>query len=152
MHIRRGDETDIEIVTELIRRFFAAEGFSTPTGVIAARAPEMLTGRGNAVMLAFDDDLPIGIATVSTRFGFESGRLAEIEDLFVVPEHRGNGVATALLGETMLWCRHQGYEELEVVVTPEEAERQSYLIAWYGRLGFSDTSRRVLHFGEKRIP
>ncbi len=135
------------MVTDLIRRFFAGEGFTTPPDTIARRTPEVLSNDRNAVFLAFDEDTPIGIATVTTRFGFESGRLAEIEDLFVIPERRGHGVATSLLGESMLWCRQEGYEELEVVVTPEEAERQSYLVAWYGRLGFSDTGRRVLHSG-----
>ena len=148
MEVRQAGVDDADIVASLITTFFAGEGFTTSPELVAARAPRFLADQSNAAFLAFDGDQPIGIATVSTTFGFEGGRLAEVEDLFVVPERRGDGVATTLLGEAMLWSRAEGFETLRVIVTPEEGQRKEELVEWYARLGYQDTSRLVLHFGD----
>jgi hypothetical protein len=47
----------------------------------------------------------------------------------------------------MLWARHEGFEALEVVVTPEDYAKKDRLVAWYARLGFVNTGRIVLHYG-----
>lgn len=147
MEVRRAKRDDAADVVRLIMLFFEAEGFTTPAAVVAERAVVFLEDGAGAAFLAIDGDHAIGIATVSTSFGFEGGRLAEIEDLYVIPSHRGHGVATALLGEAMLWSRREGFETLRVIVTPEDEERRQQLIRWYGRLGYVDTNRSVLHFG-----
>lgn len=147
MEVRMARPEDAESVARLVARFFADEGFATTPAVVAERAPTFLGHAGNVAFLALDGEVAIGISTVSSRFGFESGRLAEIEDLYVVPERRSQGVATTLLGEAMLWCRLQGFDAIEVIVTPEDPLRKERLIGWYGRLGFVDTGRIVLHFG-----
>lgn len=146
MEIHRATSDDAAALTQIISMFFDGEGFRTTPEVVAARVPEFLSADGNAAFLAFSGDEVIGVSTVSTSYGLENGRLAEIEDLYVRPAHRGNGVATALLGQAMLWGRAQGFDSLEVVVTPEDGTRRDYLIGWYGRLGFVDTGRLVLHF------
>jgi aminoglycoside 6'-N-acetyltransferase I len=148
MEVRRAGPDDTDEVIRLITMFFAGEGFTTSPDEVAERAPRMLSGDDGAVFLAHDGDRAIGIATVATTFGFESGRLAEVEDLYVEPGHRHGGVATALLGEAMLWSRSQGYETLRVIVTPEDPSRREELIRWYARLGYRDTTRLVLLFGE----
>jgi aminoglycoside 6'-N-acetyltransferase I len=148
MEVRIAREEDVGAVVGLITQFFAGEGFSTSPEVVAGRAPQFLADPHTSAFLALDGDDAIGIATVSTSFGFECGRLAEVEDLYVVPAHRGKGVATTLLGEAMLWSKAQGHETLQVIVTPEDASRKQELIRWYARLGYHDTSRLVLHFGE----
>ncbi len=148
MEVRRAEPADLEDVIALITLFFAAEGFTTPPDAIRRRAPQFLEGTTSAAFLAFDGDDAIGIGTVTTSFGFEGGSLAEVEDLYVRPEHRRRGVATTLLGEAMMWSRQQGYESLRVVVTPEDESRKERLIAWYARLGYTDTGRLVLHFDD----
>lgn len=146
MEVRKAHPEDVAAVTRLISRFFADEEFFTTPESIAERAPEFLVHPGNAAFLAIDGDVAVGISTVTSSFGFESGRLAEIEDLYVDPEHRNLGVATALLGEAMLWCSQQGFDAIQVVVTPEDPVRKERLIGWYGRLGFVDTGRLLLYF------
>jgi aminoglycoside 6'-N-acetyltransferase I len=146
MEVRRAGPEDAAAVAGLITEFFADEGFFTTPETVAVRAPEFLEHPGNAAFLAFDGNAAVGVSTVTTSFGFESGRLAEIEDLYVLPEHRNHGVATALLGESMLWCRQRGFDAIQVVVTPEDPVRKERLIAWYGRLGFVDTGRLLLYF------
>ncbi len=147
MELRRADDTDAEAVALLINRFFAEDGFSTTAEEVEARVPAFLTTPGNAAFLAFDGDEVVGVSTVTSKFSLESGKLGEIEDLYVLPSYRGRGVATALLGQAMLWARQEGFEALEVVVTPKDYSRKDRLVRWYARLGFVDTGRLVLHFG-----
>ncbi len=146
MELRRAGPEDIASLTTLLTQFFAGEGFTTPPEVIAARVPLFLDEPGNAAFLAMDGDEAVGFSTVTSTFGIEQGHTAEIEDLFVVPAHRGRGIATALLGEAMMWSRQQGFESLEVVVTPGDPQRRQNLISWYARLGFKETTRTLLLF------
>ncbi|HSF85867.1 MAG TPA: GNAT family N-acetyltransferase [Acidimicrobiia bacterium] len=146
MELRRARPDDVETLTTLLTQFFAGEGFSTPPETIAARVPEFLGQPGNAAFLAVDGEEVVGVSTVTSTFGVERGHSAEIEDLYVVPSHRGRGIATSLLGEAMMWSTQEGFETLEVVVTPDDPARRESLIRWYGRLGFRKTSRQVLLF------
>lgn len=147
MEVRRAEPTDAGAVALLIDRFFTEDAFTTTSEEVESRVPEFLATPGNAAFLAFDGDQAVGVSTVTSKFGLESGKLGEIEDLYVLPSHRGRGVATALLGHAMLWARQEGFEALEVVVTPQDYTRKDRLVRWYARLGFVDTGRIVLHFG-----
>ena len=146
MELRRATQGDNEALAELLTYFFAGEGFTTPPEVIAARVSAFLEHSGNAAFLAVDGDSTVGVSTVTSAFGIERGHTAEIEDLFVIPSHRSRGIATALLGEAMLWSKEQGFDALQVVVTPEDTVRKENLVSWYGRLGFAATGRLVLLF------
>jgi GNAT superfamily N-acetyltransferase len=73
----------------------------------------------------------VAVATVTTAFGFEVGRYAEMEDLYVLPEHRRQGWATQLVDAAIDWWRRRGCAELEVVVT-REGQRAHRLVEWYG--------------------
>jgi GNAT superfamily N-acetyltransferase len=130
-------------VASLVARFFAEEGFATPAAAVRARARPFLESPANAAVLALRGGGPVGIATLTTAFGFETGRYGEIEDLYVVPEHRGRGVARALLDAVVAEARSIGCHDVEIVVTPG-AERSRGLTAFYERLGWRDTGRRIL--------
>jgi aminoglycoside 6'-N-acetyltransferase I len=110
--------------------------------VARARTEPFLAEPGNAVFMALEDGRLVGVATVTTGFGFETGCYAEVEDLYVEPEQRGRGLAVALLDAAFAWCRSEGCAEVEVVVTPD-AEARHGLGEWYRRQGFADTGRMI---------
>jgi len=142
MEIRRAAPGDAPVLAALLARFFAEEGFATSAGEIRRRADTFLAEAANAAFLALEGETPIGTATVTTGFGFETGRQAEIEDLYVLPDRRRQGVARALIGAALSWCRDRGCADVEVVVTPE-GDASHGLGAWYRSLGFADTGRRI---------
>jgi len=147
MEVREATSGDVAALAELIGRFFSEEGFGTSPAEVTVRMPEFLATHGNVAFLALDGDTAVGVSTVTSTYGLEFGRVGEIEDLYVLPAHRGRGVATALLGHAMLWAREQGFDALEVVVTPKDYAKKDRLVRWYARLGFADTGRVVLHYG-----
>jgi len=143
MEIHRASPGDAEALAGLLARFFAEEGFAASAAEIRERADAFLAEQANAAFLAVEDGLPVGTATVTTVFGFETGRQAEIEDLYVLPDRRRRRVARELIEAALAWCRERGCTDVEVVVTPEGEARHG-LSAWYRSLGFTKTGRRIL--------
>ena len=143
MEIRRALPADAEPVAALLTRFFAEEGFAASAAEIRERADVFLAEAANAAFLAFEDGTTAGVATVTTGFGFEAGRQAEIEDLYVLPDRRRRGVARGLIDAALAWCRQRECTDAEVVVTPEGDARHG-LGGWYRGLGFAETGRRIL--------
>jgi len=144
MEISRARPEDADALAALLARFFAEKGFAASPDEIRRRADVFLVEQANAAFLAVEGGLPVGTATVTTVFGFETGRQAEIEDLYVLPGWRSRGVGKALVEAARGWCREHGCTDVEVVVTPEGEARHG-LGTWYRSLGFAETGRRILH-------
>ena len=88
--------------------------------------------------LATDGEVAQGIITVSTVLYVEWGRLGEIGDLYVLPEHRRHGLARRLVERAKIWCRSQGCSAVSVTITPA-GERRHRLSQFYARLGFEQS-------------
>lgn len=144
MEIRHASREEAGILSALLSHFFAEEGFVASAEEIRERAAVFMTEAANAAFLAVENGVPVGVATVTTGFGFETGRRAEIEDLYVLPDRRRQGVARGLIGAALAWCRERECTDVEVVVTPEGDVRHG-LGTWYRGLGFTETGRRILH-------
>ena len=143
LRIRPVDGASFEAAFGLLRRFFREEGFGTPAGAMRAALHGLLADPASAVYLAWRGQQAVGVATVTTTAGLEYGRCAEMEDLYVLPEARHSGVATALIAAVAAWCRAQGCTALQIIVTPE-GEAQHGLVDYYARRGFAHTGRVVL--------
>ncbi|MCB1377245.1 MAG: GNAT family N-acetyltransferase [Alphaproteobacteria bacterium] len=137
-----GDDPDAAI--DLLQRFFRAEGFTTPEDVIAANTRRMLALDSCAVLLAEDNGLAVGVATISMEFGIEYGWSAEMGDLFVLPEWRGGGVARLLVATAEDFLRARDAAGYQVTVSAA-AEARHGLRHVYERLGFAGEGRSILH-------
>jgi ribosomal protein S18 acetylase RimI-like enzyme len=87
------------------------------------------------VLLAFADDVPVGIAVCF--FGLSTFRarpLLNIHDLAVLPEYRGQGVGTALLNAVEDRARRKGCCKLTLEVLDDNTPAR----AVYQRFGFED--------------
>jgi GNAT superfamily N-acetyltransferase len=63
----------------------------------------------------------------------ESGPVGFIDELFVVPEHRGQGIATALLRTALEWVRAEAVSRVVLHVY----SRNDNALRFYERMGFS---------------
>jgi ribosomal protein S18 acetylase RimI-like enzyme len=100
-------------------------------------APEITRAlwEDSLVLLAEDDGEPVGYA-----YGqLQPGQFVHVNIVYVVPEHRRRGVATALLAEFASRAREQGIGHMSLdVATANEDGRE----AWR-RLGFTEWARRL---------
>lgn len=127
----------------LITRFFAEEGFTTPPEVIAANLELLAANPNCGLFLASAGDQAIGVATVSLEFGIEFGWWAEMGDLYVVPEWRGQGVSRTLVDTVEAFLKEKGAKGYQVTVTPD-AETHHGLTQYYRSLGFASEGRVIL--------
>lgn len=61
-------------------------------------------------------------------------RLFELENMFVVEEHRHNGIGNALFASFVQWCKSQGAERIKVLAYGANASA----IRFYRSAGFAD--------------
>ena len=89
----------------LLGRFFREEEFATPLSRIAENFDRMLANPLCWSALASDGEAVQAVITVSPVLYVEWGRLGEIGDLYVLPEHRRKGLARRLVEHAKTWCR-----------------------------------------------
>jgi GNAT superfamily N-acetyltransferase len=141
-HIENVSSESFETAFNLLERFFHEEGFDTPKEQMRVFLADMLASRQAAIFLALSAGEGVGVATVTTSLGLEYGRSAELEDLYVLPQERGHGIASALIESVCDWCRQQGCSVVLVTVAPQ-GEAAHGLMDFYQQRGFVNT-RRVL--------
>ncbi len=129
-----------DTAVDLLVRFFREEGFATPPSRIAENLDRMLVDPSCRCALAVEGGAAQAIVTVSTLLYVEWGRLGEIGDLYVLPEHRHRGLARRLVEHAKAWCRAQGCSAVSVTITPM-GERRHRLSRFYARFGFEQTGR-----------
>lgn len=142
LQVRRAGPADFEAACTLLRRFYDEEHVEYHADLLASRMRRFLTLEDAVLLLAFEAARCVGLALVSTSFGVEFGAHAELEDLYVLPDSRGSGVAGRLLEEVRSWCRAHAIGTLSLVVTPE-GESAHQLGEYYRRRGFRNSGRTV---------
>ena len=97
--------------------------------------------------LAFDQESrPVGVIDARMRNYAEGSpelRAAYVEDLWVEPHVRRQGVAAALLHEVEQWARQQGLQWLGSDTTLDNLDSAS----WHAAVGFTEVERLVV-FGK----
>jgi aminoglycoside 6'-N-acetyltransferase I len=141
--IQRADIDTLDEALYLLERFFREEDFDTPAEAMRSSLRAMLGNPTSAVFVAQRDGKAVGVATVTTSVGIEFGRSAELEDLYVLPEARGSGIASALIETVCRWCRQEEVTAVLVTVT-QQGEANHKLLDYYQRRGFTNTGRVIL--------
>lgn len=88
------------------------------------------------VVVAYMDLYPVGCGAIK-EYDVDT---MEVKRMFVTPEHRGNGVATAVLQELEKWAIELGYKKCIL----ETGERQPEAIGLYAKNSY----RRIPNYGQ----
>jgi GNAT superfamily N-acetyltransferase len=90
------------------------------------------------LLLALDGDVPVGLAALSYTWTLEHGGLvAWLDELYVIPERRGQGVGTALLGAARKLATGAGCAAIDLEVDGGHRRAESL----YQRAGFEPLNR-----------
>ena len=144
--VRVAAAADAEVVAALLHDFNAE--FATPTpgvGVLAERLGPLLGGAATIALLAGDP--PCGVALVTLRSNvWYDGPVALLDELYVRPELRGQGIGSALLGRACAVVRERGARLFEVNVDEGDTGARRF----YERHGFTTTPQgqtdRMLYY------
>ena len=140
---RAAGPADLVAVLPLAVAFYAEDGFDTGETALRANLAVLLGSSAAHVAVLGPTTQPLGFAVTTTSFGLENGLIAELEDLFVVPASRGQGLGTRLVEDSVEWARGQGCQRLELVVAPNGRDAGP-LFNYYRALGFQDDGRRLI--------
>lgn len=141
--VRKAGPEDFDAVCPLFEAFYREEGFPEAVSGVANNLRSILTRADTAAFVAEADTAAIGAAATSSAFGLEVGQYAEIEDIYVLPEHRGAGVARQLIEASFEWARSIGCHHIEIVITRHGREVGG-LVPFYTKLGFEDADRMIM--------
>jgi len=98
--IRKAESADADLVLQFIQALAEYERLKGPDAAGEERIRRHGWGERPRfeVLLAFEDDTPVGFALYFYQFStFEAKPTLYLEDLFVYPKHRGGGYGKALL-------------------------------------------------------
>jgi GNAT superfamily N-acetyltransferase len=135
---------ELSTLLDLAAAFYAEDGFTTPVWQLRENLLVLLDSDSArvAVVCGHENEI-VGFAITTLSFGLEYGRLAELEDLFVVPAHRRAGIGRALIDDSADWARSRGCRALELVVAPNGAN-VDHLFNYYAHQGFTSEGRQIL--------
>ncbi len=135
--IRRATPDDAGDVARLLHDFNTEFGDPTPgVAVLTQRLEEQLARDDVAALLAAED----GLALITFRpTVWDAGPVALLEELYVVPEKRGERTVGELIQEAFVLARRRGSETFQVNVDEPDVDAQRF----YERHG---VSRNALYF------
>jgi len=130
--IRRASPADALDAGRLLHDFNAEFDEPAPEpAAIAAHLAEQISDGTTVVLLAGDG--PDGLAAFQISPEVISGKLsAYLEELYVVPGRRGNGIGRALMDAAMETARELGATRIDLTTSDDDVAAQSL----YESLGF----------------
>lgn len=147
IEIRRASATDAADVARLLHDFNAEFDEPTPpVAVLAERVRALLEADEVTVFLAGEG--PLGLALLRFRPSlWEDAPDTYLEELYVAPERRGEGIGRALLEETMDAARAAGATHIELTTgETDEAARALYESAGFTNLEGGPDGPRMLYY------
>jgi len=139
MVVRRANIGDTAVLLPLVEQYWEFEGL-TGFEPAALRAPleRLLSSPAiGAVWVATDAQRPLGYLALVYVFSLEHrGITAEIDEFFVLPDHRASGVGSQLLREAEAESARQGCTNISLQVSTSNRRAKDF----YARQGYSHRS------------
>ncbi len=127
---------DAERMAVLLHDFNTEFGTPTPgPQVLAPRLRTLLAGDRTVAAVAGDPLVGFGLVTLRPNVWFE-GPVALLDELYVVPHLRGQGVGAALIQLIETICRERGVELVEINVDAPDVDARRF----YERHGYRCTT------------
>jgi GNAT superfamily N-acetyltransferase len=143
---RQASPSEAEEVARLLHDFNTE--FATPTpgvAVLASRLRNLLATDATYAVLTGTPSLGVALVTVRPNVWFP-GPVALLDELYVVPTHRGQGLGSAILGHVLALAREAGCQLIEINVDEGDHDARRF----YEHHGFSasdpDTAEQALYY------
>jgi ribosomal protein S18 acetylase RimI-like enzyme len=140
---------DADEVARLLHDFNTE--FDTPSpgaAVLAPRLRHLLAGEETFAILAGSPAVAVALVTLRPNVWY-SGPVALLDELYVVPELRDQGIGTTVILELFSICRTRNVDLIEINVDESDVDTQRF----YERHGFSgtdpDTGERAFYYSQE---
>lgn len=135
IYFRIADESDTDAVATLLAALFEEVEHTPDADEIASVFAEIDADDHHSTLLALDkDDDVVGIMTVVECLSISAGgKYGVINELYVTPEYRSEGVGKMLLDEVKELAENRGWKRLELTTPGDEFSKTLH---FYEREGF----------------
>jgi GNAT superfamily N-acetyltransferase len=126
---------DADVVARLLHDFNTE--FDTPSpgvDVLAPRLRRLLSTDSTFAILAGDPAVAIALVTLRSNVWYD-GHVAILDELYVVPELRDQGIGSAVIAQLLSTASARGVDLIEINVDEGDVDTQRF----YERHGFSKT-------------
>jgi GNAT superfamily N-acetyltransferase len=143
---------DAEEIAQLLHDFNSEFGEPTPdVAVLAARLRGLLSRDATFAIIAGEPAVGLALVTLRSNVWYE-GRVALLDEMYVVPQLRGRGIGSAIIQQLMATARGSGIDLIEINVDEGDTDAQRF----YERHGFSPTEpgspERSFYFWQEISP
>ena len=144
--VRLATVADADEVAHLLDDFNTEFDAPTPgVDVLAARLRVLLAGEATVVIVAGSPAVAVAVVTVRPNV-WCAGGVALLDELYVVPSLRGNGIGAAMVAELLSLARHRAVDLVEINVDEGDVDARRF----YERHGFTSTepgsSERAIYY------
>ncbi|MDR0181512.1 GNAT family N-acetyltransferase [Lysobacter arvi] len=142
LHFKPATRTDLAALLPVVRQFHADEQIaSDDEGVRAALESLIDDARNGRLVLIERDGELAGYFVVGFCFSLEfGGRFGLLDELYVLPAHRGGGIGKRALDEVEALCIAEGLR----VVRLEVSDGNDHAREIYRRRGYAMHPRRLM--------
>ena len=134
IHLIVADETHTDVVATMLSTLFEEVEHTPDYEAIAAIFNDIDADDHHSTLLAMDEDEAVGIITLSESISlYAGGRIGVVNELYVVPEYRSEGVGKILLDAAKNLGEERGWVRLDVTTPGDEFART---LRFYEREGF----------------
>lgn len=134
IHLIVADTSHTHAVASLLSALFEEVGHTPDYETIASIFEDIDADDRHSTLLAADDDEIVGVVTLAETLSlYAGGRIGVLNELYVVPEYRSDGVGKILLDAAKELGEQRGWTRLEVTTPGDEYERT---LRFYEREGF----------------
>ena len=139
--VRRATSADAAALAPLVRALAVEEGYAHPPSIhdLTSLIATLIADRSSDFFLAISD-MPVGCLQMNYRYStWATARYGYLEDFYLVPSARSQGIGTAMMTAAYAHARAVGCVYVELDVRPENRDAQRL----YERLGFQRGSNEV---------
>lgn len=139
MRIRLAHPEELDAVVRLLAAQFREHDIALDAADLREGVRGLISDTGRGSVILAGDPEPIGVAVLAYTWTLEHGGLvAWLDELFVVPEHRGQGTGRALLVRALGIARDKGCRAVDLEVDLHHARAECL----YQREGFTALPRK----------
>ena len=133
--VRLASVQDAATVAQLLHDFNTEFGEPTPgPAVLQRRLVSLLATNATLAWLGGEPAVGVAVVTLRTNVWFD-GPVALLDELYVAPEFRGQGIGSAMIAAILAKAREEGWELVDINVDEcDEGARR-----FYERHGFANT-------------
>lgn len=136
-------DADLPRLLPVLREFYAEEHLPWNEPALRAALAVLIAdpGAGRLLLIQHDDGEIAGHFALGYCFSLEfGGRYGLLDELFVLPAHRGAGLAKRALAEAEALCRAEGLLALRLEVNDDNERARGI----YERAGYRAHPRRLM--------